>query len=376
MRTWRGFHLAGPRWFSSQNHTHVRTHHPILHVTLPCRVTQTTDTKVPSAILTGITGQDGSYLAEQLLNKNYVVHGLVRRTSSTQRVRLDPLFHDSEVYNKRLFLHYADLDDTTTIRRILLKTEPDELYHLAGQSHVGASFEIPETTCQFTGMGTLKLLEIVRDLAKKPRFLHISSSEIFGRPDSAPQNEETPMRPVTPYGVAKTFATNMVRLYRDSFGVFACNAICYNHESERRGESFVTRKISKAAAAISLGLQDKLKLGSLDGKRDWGYAPDYTDAMWRMLQQPTPDDYILATGTAYSIRDFLDAAFQAVKLNWQDHVEQDPKYMRPSEVTHLVGDARKAKEKLDWVATTNLRELAERMVRHDRQLQADNKNSV
>ncbi|MCP4942847.1 MAG: GDP-mannose 4,6-dehydratase [Planctomycetaceae bacterium] len=324
---------------------------------------------MPSAMLTGITGQDGSYLAEQLLSRNYEVHGLVRRTSSTQRVRLDTLFHDSEVYDKRLFLHYADLDDTTTIRRILLKTEPDELYHLAGQSHVGASFEIPETTCQFTGMGTLKLLEIVRDLTKQPRFLHISSSEIFGRPDVAPQNEQTAMRPVTPYGVAKTFATNMVRLYRDSFGLFACNAICYNHESERRGESFVTRKITKAAAAISLGLQDKLKLGSLDSKRDWGYAPDYTDAMWRMLQQPTPDDYVLATGTEHSIGDFLDAAFQAVDLDWRDYVEQDPRYMRPSEVTQLVGDASKAHEKLDWSATTTLPELAKRMVLSDRKLQ-------
>ncbi|MGI9467576.1 MAG: GDP-mannose 4,6-dehydratase [Rubripirellula sp.] len=324
---------------------------------------------MPSAMLTGITGQDGSYLAEQLLSRNYEVHGLVRRTSSTQRVRLDNLFHDRDVYNKRLFLHYADLDDTTTIRRILLKTEPDELYHLAGQSHVGASFEIPETTCQFTGMGTLKLLEIVRDLPKQPRFLHISSSEIFGRPDVAPQNEQTAMRPVTPYGVAKTFATNMVRLYRDSFGVFACNAICYNHESERRGESFVTRKITKAAAAISLGLQDKLKLGSLDGKRDWGYAPDYTDAMWRMLQQPTPDDYVLATGTEHSISDFLDAAFKAVDLDWHDYVEQDPRYMRPSEVTRLVGDASKAQQQLNWKATTTLPDLAERMVLSDREQQ-------
>ena len=320
-------------------------------------------------MLTGITGQDGSYLAEQLLSRNYEVHGLVRRTSSTQRVRLDSLFHDHDVYDKRLFLHYADLDDTTTIRRILLKTEPDELYHLAGQSHVGASFEIPETTCQFTGMGTLKLLEIVRDLTKQPRFLHISSSEIFGRPDVAPQNEQTAMRPVTPYGVAKTFATNMVRLYRDSFGLFACNAICYNHESERRGESFVTRKITKAAAAISLGLQDKLKLGSLDGKRDWGYAPDYTDAMWRMLQQPTPDDYVLATGKEYKISEFLDAAFQAVDLDWHDYVEQDPRYMRPSEVTQLVGDATKAQQQLNWTAKTTLPELAERMVMNDRKLQ-------
>jgi|TARA_B110000495_G_C23026713_1_gene610279 GDPmannose 4,6-dehydratase len=319
-------------------------------------------------MLTGITGQDGSYLAEQLLSRNYEVHGLVRRTSSTQRERLDSLFKDDQVYEKRLFLHYAELDDATTIRRILVKTQPDELYHLAGQSHVGTSFEIPETTCQFAAMGTLKLLEIVRDLSKQPRFLHISSSEIFGRPEVTPQNEQTPMCPVTPYGVAKTFATNMVRLYRDSFGLFACNAICYNHESERRGESFVTRKITKAAAAISLGLQKKLKLGSLDGRRDWGYAPDYTDAMWRMLQQPEPEDYVLATGAAHSIRDFLSAAFEAVELDWREHVEQDPRYMRPAEVTHLVGNASKAESKLGWKAATTLNDLAERMVRHDLQL--------
>ena len=323
---------------------------------------------MPSAMLTGITGQDGSYLAEQLLSRNYEVHGLVRRTSSTQRERLDSLFKNDQVYEKRLFLHYAELDDATTIRRILVKIQPDEFYHLAGQSHVGTSFEIPETTCQFTAMGTLKLLEILRDLSKQPRFLHISSSEIFGRPEVTPQNEQTPMCPVTPYGVAKTFATNMVRLYRDSFGLFACNAICYNHESERRGESFVTRKITRAAAAISLGLQEKLKLGSLDGRRDWGYAPDYTDAMWRMLQQPEPEDYVLATGAAHSIRDFLSAAFEAVELDWREYVEQDPRYMRPAEVTHLVGNASKAESKLGWKAATTLNDLAERMVRHDLQL--------
>ena len=323
---------------------------------------------MPSAMLTGITGQDGSYLAEQLLSRNYEVHGLVRRTSSTQRERLDSLFKNDQVYEKRLFLHYAELDDATTIRRILVKIQPDEFYHLAGQSHVGTSFEIPETTCQFTAMGTLKLLEILRDLSKQPRFLHISSSEIFGRPEVTPQNEQTPMCPVTPYGVAKTFATNMVRLYRDSFGLFACNAICYNHESERRGESFVTRKITRAAAAISLGLQEKLKLGSLDGRRDWGYAPDYTDAMWRMLQQPEPEDYVLATGAAHSIRDFLSAAFEAVELDWREYVEQDPRYMRPAEVTHLVGNASKAESKLGWKSATTLNDLAERMVRHDLQL--------
>ena len=321
---------------------------------------------MPTALITGITGQDGSYLTELLLDKDYTVHGIVRRSSSTVRTRLDRLFHDTGIYNQRLFLHYADLDDATTIRRILVKSQPDELYHLAGQSHVGASFEIPETTCQFTAMGTLKLLEILRDLKKPPKFLHISSSEIFGRPEQWPQSEATPMRPVTPYGVAKAFATQMVTLYRESFGLYACNAICYNHESPRRGESFVTRKITRAAAAISLGLQDHVMLGSLDARRDWGYAAEYVDAMWRMLQQPTAGDFVLATGQTHSVQDFLSAAFETVGLDWRQYVRQDVRYMRPAEVTHLVGDFRKAKEQLRWQAQTTLAELAQLMVEEDR----------
>ncbi|MEM8668799.1 MAG: GDP-mannose 4,6-dehydratase [Planctomycetota bacterium] len=318
-----------------------------------------------TALITGITGQDGSYLTELLLQRGYVVHGLVRRSSSILRSRLEPLFRDKQIYEQRLFLHYADLEDATTIRRILTKTEPDELYHLAGQSHVGISFDIPESTCQFTAMGTLKLLEIIRDLAKPPKFLHISSSEIFGRPEQWPQVETTAMRPVTPYGVAKTFATQMVQLYRDSFGLFACNAICYNHESPRRGESFVTRKISRAAAAISLGLQDHVSLGALDAKRDWGYAPEYVEAMWRMLQQDQADDFILATGQTHQVEDFLSSAFEAVGLHWRDHVQQDSRFLRPSEVLQLVGNADKALRKLDWSATTKLPQLAEIMVKSD-----------
>jgi GDPmannose 4,6-dehydratase len=318
-----------------------------------------------SALITGITGQDGSYLAELLLEKDYVVHGLVRRNSSTTRTRLEPLFADKEIYEKRLFLHYADLDDATTIRRVLAKTQPDELYHLAGQSHVGASFDIPESTCEFTAMGTLRLLEIVRDLEKRPKFLHISSSEIFGKPESSPQNERTPMRPITPYGVAKAFATNMTSLYRDSFELFACNAICYNHESPRRGESFVTRKITRAAAAISLGQQSKLRMGSLDARRDWGYAPEYVDAMWRMLQQDSPGDYVLATGKAHSVEDFLKAAFEAVKLDWHEHYEPDPRFMRPAEVTNLVGDATKANDIFGWKTKVDLPELVKLMVEED-----------
>lgn len=320
---------------------------------------------MPTAFITGISGQDGSYLTELLLSKDYLVHGIVRRSSSTVRTRLDRLFHDKNVYDRRLFLHYADLDDATTIRRLLIKTQPDELYHLAGQSHVGVSFEIPETTCQFTAMGTLKLLEIVRDLPKQPRVLHISSSEIFGRPEDYPQNESTPQRPVTPYGVAKAFATDMVRLYRESFGLFACNAICYNHESPRRGESFVTRKITRGAALISLGLQDELTLGSLDTERDWGYAPEYVEAMWSMLQQSAADDFVLATGRSRTVQDFLEAAFAAVKLDWRRFVKQDERFMRPAEVCKLVGDAGKAAERLCWTAKTTLPELASLMVQHD-----------
>ncbi len=225
------------------------------------------------AFITGITGQDGSYLTELLLLKGYTVHGIVRRTSSTQRLRLEELISDAGLYGKSLFLHYADLNDITTIRRLLTKIRPTELYHLAGQSHVGASFEIPESTCEFTAMGTLRILEIVRDLPSPPRFLHASSSEIFGRPDTSPQDEMTPMRPITPYGIAKAFATQMTSLYRDTFGLFACNAICYNHESPRRGESFVTRKITRAVAAIEAGLQDTLYLGNIETKRDWGLRP-------------------------------------------------------------------------------------------------------
>jgi GDPmannose 4,6-dehydratase len=320
---------------------------------------------LPIAFITGITGQDGSYLTELLLEKGYEVHGLVRRSSTIGRSRLEALFNDKAIYEKRLFLHYGDLDDTTTIRRILSSTAPDEVYHLAGQSHVGLSFEIPETTCQFTAMGTLKLLEILRDLPKQPKLLHISSSEIFGRPATSPQNESTSRDPVTPYGIAKNFATQMVKLYRESFGLFACNAICYNHESPRRGETFVTRKITLGAAAIALGLQDKLVLGSLDAKRDWGFAPEYVQAMWLMMQHSSADDYVLATGVSHSIEDFLDAAFRAVDLDWKQHIKQDERYMRPAEVSQLVGDASKAESQLGWKSTYTLDKIVNSMVQSD-----------
>lgn len=321
--------------------------------------------KMKTAIITGITGQDGSYLTELLLSKGYQVHGLVRRSSSTVRQRLDHLTFDSTIYNKSLFLHYADLDDTTTVRRILQKIHPEEIYHLAGQSHVGLSFEIPESTCEFTAMGTLRLLEIIRDLDPMPRLLHASSSEIFGQPTHWPQDEKTAMNPVTPYGVAKAFATQMVRVYRQAHGFFACNAICYNHESPRRGESFVTRKITRAVAKIKLGLQTELTLGNIDTQRDWGYAGDYVDAMWRMLQQPKADDYILATGKLSTVRQFLDAAFNSVGLSSERYVRVSPQLYRPLEVASLVGDPSKAKKELGWCAQTSIGSLVERMVQHD-----------
>ena len=317
------------------------------------------------AFITGITGQDGSYLAELLLSKGYEVHGLVRRASSTQRIRLDHLTSDNSVYGKKFFLHYSDLDDTTTTRRLLWKVLPSELYHLAGQSHVGLSFEIPESTCEFTAMGTLNLLEIVRDLPSKPKFLNVGSSEIFGIPEVSPQNETTAMNPVTPYGVAKAFAVQMVKVYRNSFDLFACNAICYNHESSRRGESFVTRKICRAAAAIAMGKAKEIRLGSIDAKRDWGHAPEYVEAMWRMLQQDTPEDFILATGRLHSVQDFLEAAFNAVGLDWKQYYVLDERFLRPSEGAKLLGDATKAKAKLDWQATTKLSEIAKEMVEHE-----------
>lgn len=317
------------------------------------------------ALITGITGQDGSYLTELLLAKDYQVHGLVRRQSSTVRRRLEHLYADPSIYGQRLHLHYADLDDATTIRRILTRLEPDEVYHLAGQSHVGTSFDIPESTCESTAMGTLRLLEILRDLRHRPRLLQASSSEIFGRPVESPQNEQTPQRPVTPYGVAKAFATNMVGVYRDSFGFFACNAICYNHESPRRGESFVTRKISRGVAAIYRGEIDHIKLGNLDIERDWGYAPEYVEGMWRMLQHDTPGDYVLATGRSHRLKSFLEAAFAVIDRDYRDYVRIDPRFVRPAEVVRLVGDPSKAARELEWHAETGLPELARIMVEHD-----------
>lgn len=313
------------------------------------------------AFITGITGQDGSYLTELLLAEGYEVHGAVRRTSSLDRSRLAHLYADPTVYNKRLYLHYADLDDPTTLRRVLTRVAPSELYHLAGQSHVGLSFEIPETTCEFTAMGTLRLLEILRDLPRPPRFFHATSSEIFGRPLEVPQTEVTPIAPVNPYGCAKAFATRMVAIYRDAHGLFAVNGILYNHESPRRGENFVTRKICRAAAAIKLGKQRYLPLGDTSAQRDWGHARDYVRGMWLALRHETPDDYLFATGKLHSVQNVLEQAFAAVDLDWQAYVEIDPQFLRPAEPLHLVGDAAKARAALGWEPETSFTELIREM---------------
>lgn len=325
---------------------------------------------MPTALITGITGQDGSYLTELLLAKGYTIHGIVRRASRTERPRIDHLTLDHAIYGHRLFLHYADMQDATTLRRILLKVAPDELYHLAGQTHVGVSFEIPESTCEFTAMGTLRLLEIVRDLPKVPRLLHVGSSEVFGNPTESPQNEDTPFRPATPYGVAKAFAVDMVRVYRQSFGMFAVNALCYNHESPRRGESFVTRKITRAVARIKLGSNEVLKLGNIESARDWGFAGDYVDAMWRMLQQDHPEDFIIATGHSATVREFLELAFSSVGLHWQDHVQFDASQLRATDVQALVGDASRARQKLGWCPSVDLVKLIEMMVQSDLQAES------
>lgn len=314
------------------------------------------------ALITGITGQDGSYLTELLLEKGYDVHGVVRRTSNLTRSRIEHLRNDDAVYGKKLFLHYGDLSDGTTLRRIFAQVRPSEVYHLAGQSHVGLSFEIPESTCEEIGMATLRLLEIVRDQPQPVRFYHASSSEIFGRTTISPQTEETPIVPASPYGCAKAFATQLVRVYRESYGMFACNGILYNHESPRRGENFVTQKIARAVARIARGQQQELILGDLEGRRDWGSAREYVGAMWLMLQQEVADDYIIATGGTHSVRDFVEAAFAVVKLPWEEYVKHSSAFTRPSEPAKLVGSAEKAGRILGWTPTKTFTEIVREMV--------------
>lgn len=317
------------------------------------------------ALITGITGQDGSYLAELLLAKGYAVHGVVRRTSNLTRSRIEHLRNDEAVHGKRLFLHYGDLSDGTTLRRIFSVVRPAEVYHLAGQSHVGLSFEMPESTCEEVGMATLRLLEITRDQPHPVKFYHASSSEIFGRATESPQTEETPFRPATPYGCAKAFATHLARVYRDSYGVFVCNGILYNHESPRRGENFVTRKITRAVAKIARGRERELVLGSLESRRDWGRAADYVTAMWMMLQHERPDDYIVATGVTHSVQEFVETAFAAVDLPWEKYVKFDAAFDRPADPATLVGSPRKITDTLGWQPAGTFEQLVREMVEAD-----------
>lgn len=321
-----------------------------------------TDQSSRAALITGITGQDGSYLAELLLAEGYTVHGVVRRTSNLQRSRIDHLRQDDAIYGKKFFLHYADLSDGTTLRRIFANARPAEVYHLAGQSHVGLSFEIPESTCKEAGMATLRLLEIARDQPQSLKFYHASSSEVFGNAREAPQTEETAFRPTSPYGCAKAFGTQIARVYRESYGLFVCNGILYNHESPRRGENFVTRKIARGVARIASGLQQELVLGGLGSRRDWGHARDYVRAMWLMLQHSKPDDYVVATGETHSVGDFVEAAFAVVGLPWQKHVRHSAAFDRPVEPVDLVGSPAKIKAELDWAPAVPFAELVRELV--------------
>jgi GDPmannose 4,6-dehydratase len=320
---------------------------------------------VKKALITGITGQDGSYLAELLLAKGYEVHGIIRRASTFNTGRIDHLYQDPHIHGIHLFLHYGDIADSTNLIKLLYRIQPDEIYHLAAQSHVRVSFEIPEYTGDVTGLATIRILEAIREAGLKSKFYQASSSEMFGKVQEIPQRETTPFYPRSPYGAAKVYAYWATVNYRESYGLFACNGILFNHESPRRGETFVTRKITRAVALIMSGLQDKLYLGNLDAKRDWGYAKEYVEAMWLMLQQNKADDYVIATGETHSVREFLDEAFGCVGLDWRQHVEIDPKYYRPAEVDLLVGDSSKAKRELGWEPKTTFKALARLMVDED-----------
>lgn len=319
------------------------------------------------ALVTGVTGQDGSYLAELLLGKGYEVHGLIRRASTFNTHRIDHLYQDPHDSGARLHLHYGDLSDGSRLVTLVEQIGPDEIYHLAAQSHVRVSFDEPEFTGNVSGIGTTRLLEAIRMVGLQCRFYQASTSEMFGG-SPPPQNEDTPFYPRSPYGAAKVYAYWMTRNYREAYGMFATNGILFNHESPRRGETFVTRKITRAVAAIKSGRQRELYLGNLDAIRDWGYAPEYVEGMWRMLQADEPSDFVLATGVAYTVRDFVEAAFSHVGLNWREHVRFDERYLRPTEVDALIGDASKAKATLGWEAATHGSELATIMVDADLQL--------
>jgi len=320
------------------------------------------------ALITGITGQDGSYLTELLLEKGYQVFGIVRRSSSFNTDRIDHLYQDPHEPDTRLRMFYGDLNDSSSLNTILRNTQPDEIYNLGAQSHVRVSFDVPEYTAEVTGLGTVRILEAIRDTGIKPRFYQASSSELFGRVREVPQTELTPFYPRSPYACAKAYAYHITVNYRESYNLFACNGILFNHESERRGETFVSRKITRAATRIKLGLQKKLYLGNLDARRDWGYAKDYVEAMWLMLQAEEADDYVIATGENYSVREFLSEAFGYLDLDWEEFVETDPRYYRPAEVDLLLGDASKARRNLGWEPKVSFKEMVRLMVDHDMEL--------
>jgi GDPmannose 4,6-dehydratase len=322
------------------------------------------------ALVTGITGQDGSYLAELLLSKGYEVHGLIRRASSFNTSRLEPIYADPHE-KTALKLHYGDLSDASALARLIGKIAPDEIYNLAAQSHVRVSFDGPEYTTDITATGAVRLLEAIRETGVQTKFYQASSSEMFGKAVEIPQRETTPFYPRSPYGCAKVYAYWITVNYRESYGLFACNGILFNHESPRRGETFVTRKITRAIAHIQAGLQDKLYLGNLEAKRDWGYAKEYVEAMWLMLQQDRPDDYVIATNETHSVREFLEAAFAHAGLDWRQHVEIDEHYFRPAEVDLLIGDYSKARQKLGWQPKTTFHELVKLMVDADIRLVKD-----
>lgn len=319
------------------------------------------------AFITGITGQDGSYLAEFLLGKGYEVHGLIRRASTFNTDRIDHLYKDFHDPDARMYLHYGDLSVSAHLTNILTDIRPDEIYHLGAQSHVRVSFDVPEYTGDITGLGTIRLLEAIRKTGIKARFYQASSSEMFGAAPP-PQNELTPFQPRSPYAAAKVYAYYVIKNYRDAYNIFACNGILFNHESPRRGETFVTRKITRAATRIKLGLQDKLYLGNLDAKRDWGYAGDYVEAMWMILQHDTPDDFVIATGETHSVREFVERVFAKLDLDYRDHVEIDERYFRPTEVDVLLGDATKAQKTLGWKPKTGFEQLIDMMVGTDLEL--------
>lgn len=326
------------------------------------------------ALITGITGQDGSYLAELLLEKGYEVHGIIRRASTFNTSRIDHLYKDPHLKGVRLFLHYGDLADSVQLIKLLYKIQPDEIYNLGAQSHVRVSFDIPEYTGNVTGLGTLRILEAIRESGIKTKFYQAASSEIFGEVREVPQSESTPFYPRSPYACAKVFAYWSTVNYRESYNIFAANGILFNHESPRRGETFVTRKITRAVARIKLGLDRKLFLGNLDAERDWGYAKEYIEAMWLMMQHERPEDFVIATGESHSVREFLEEAFGYGDLDWREFVEIDKRYFRPAEVDKLVGDATKAKRLLDWQPETRFKDLVRLMVDADLKLLEDQMN--